>query len=167
MWAAQFIKHNKAKKFITSGGLGTMGFGYGAAIGAQMGCPNDRVIHITGDGSFHMNLNEACTAISQNLPIITVIMNNKVLGMVYQWQTIFYEKRYSNTTPERKTDFVKLAEAFGAEGYRAETPAEFEEAMKKALQADGPVWIDCTISREERVLPMIPANKSVEDMIID
>lgn len=167
MWAAQFVKHNKAKKFITSGGLGTMGFGYGAAIGAQLGCPNDRVIHITGDGSFHMNLNEACTAISQNLPIITIIMNNKVLGMVYQWQTIFYEKRYSNTTPERKTDFVKLAQAFGAEGYRAETPEEFEAAMEKALAADGPVWIDCTISREERVLPMIPANKSVEDMIID
>lgn len=167
MWAAQFIKHNKAKKFITSGGLGTMGFGYGAAIGAQLGCPKDRVIHITGDGSFHMNLNEACTAVSQNLPIITIIMNNKVLGMVYQWQTIFYGKRYSNTTPERKTDFVKLAQAFGAEGYRAETPEEFEAAMEKALQAEGPVWIDCTISREERVLPMIPANKSVEDMIID
>lgn len=167
MWAAQYIKHNKSKKFITSGGLGTMGFGYGAAIGAQMGCPNDRVIHITGDGSFHMNLNEACTAVSQNLPIITVIMNNKVLGMVYQWQTIFYDKRYSNTTPERKTDFVKLAQAFGAEGYRAETPEEFEEAMDKALQADGPVWIDCMISREERVLPMIPASKTVEDMIID
>lgn len=167
MWAAQFVKHNKAKKFITSGGLGTMGFGYGAAIGAKLGCPKDRVLHITGDGSFHMNLNEACTAVSQNLPIITIIMNNKVLGMVYQWQTIFYEKRYSNTTPERKTDFVKLAEAFGAEGYRAETPEEFEAAMEKALKAEGPVWIDCTISREERVLPMIPANKSVEDMIID
>lgn len=167
MWAAQFIRHNKTKKFITSGGLGTMGFGYGAAIGAKMGCPNDRVIHITGDGSFHMNLNEACTAVSQNLPIITIIMNNRVLGMVYQWQTIFYDKRYSNTTPERKTDFVKLAEAFGAEGYRAETPEEFEAAMEKALKADGPVWIDCMISREERVLPMIPANKSVEDMIID
>lgn len=167
MWAAQFVKHNKAKKFITSGGLGTMGFGYGAAIGAKMGCPKDRVIHITGDGSFHMNLNEACTAVSQNLPIITIIMNNKVLGMVYQWQTIFYDKRYSNTTPERQTDFVKLAQAFGAEGYRAETPEEFEAAMEQALKADGPVWIDCTISREERVLPMIPANKSVEDMIID
>ena len=132
-----------------------------------MGCPNDRVIHITGDGSFHMNLNEACTAVSQKLPIITIIMNNRVLGMVYQWQTIFYDKRYSNTTPERKTDFVKLAEAFGAEGYRAETPEEFEAAMEKALKAEGPVWIDCMISREERVLPMIPANKSVEDMIID
>lgn len=167
MWAAQYIKHNKAKKFITSGGLGTMGFGYGAAIGTQLGCPDDRVIHITGDGSFHMNLNEACTAVSQNLPIITVIMNNKVLGMVYQWQTIFYENRYSNTTPERKTDFVNLAEAFGAVGYRAESVEEFKDAMAKALKADGPVWIDCRISREERVLPMIPAGKDVEDMIID
>ena len=167
MWAAQYIKHNKAKKFITSGGLGTMGFGYGAAIGTQLGCPDDRVIHITGDGSFHMNLNEACTAVSQNLPIITVIMNNKVLGMVYQWQTIFYENRYSNTTPERKTDFVKLAEAFGAVGYRAESVEEFKDAMAKALKADGPVWIDCRISRAERVLPMIPAGKDVEDMIID
>lgn len=167
MWAAQYIKHNKAKKFITSGGLGTMGFGYGAAIGTKLGCPEDRVIHITGDGSFHMNLNEACTAVSQNLPIITIIMNNRVLGMVYQWQTIFYENRYSNTTPERKTDFVKLAEAFGAEGYRAETPEEFRDALKKALKAEGPVWIDCLISREERVLPMIPASKTVEDMIID
>ena len=167
MWAAQYIKHNKAKKFITSGGLGTMGFGYGAAIGTKLGCPEDRVIHITGDGSFHMNLNEACTAVSQNLPIITVIMNNRVLGMVYQWQTIFYENRYSNTTPERKTDFVKLAEAFGATGYRAESVEEFKEAMAKALKATGPVWIDCHISREERVLPMIPAGKDVEDMIID
>lgn len=167
MWAAQYIKHNKAKKFITSGGLGTMGFGYGAAIGAKIGCPEDRVIHITGDGSFHMNLNEACTAVSQNLPIITIIMNNKVLGMVYQWQTIFYESRYSNTTPERKTDFVKLIEAFGGQGYRAETPEEFKVAMEKALKAQGPVWIDCMISREERVLPMIPGGKTVEDMIID
>ena len=167
MWSAQFIKHNKAKKFITSGGLGTMGFGYGAAIGAKMGCPQDRVVHITGDGSFHMNLNEACTAVSQNLPIITVIMNNRVLGMVYQWQTIFYENRYSNTTPERKTDFVKLAEGFGVQGYRATTPEEFADAMDKALQATGPVWIECVISREERVLPMIPGGKSVEDMIID
>lgn len=167
MWSAQYLKHNKAKKFITSGGLGTMGFGYGAAIGAKMGCPGDRVVHITGDGSFHMNLNEACTAVSQNLPIITVIMNNQVLGMVYQWQTIFYDGRYSNTTPERKTDYVKLAEGFGAKGFRATTPEEFADAMDKALQETGPVWIECVISREERVLPMIPAGKSAEDMIID
>lgn len=167
IWAAQYVKHEKTRRFITSGGLGTMGFGYGAAIGSQLGNPDKRVIHFTGDGSFHMNLNEACTAVSNNLPIITIIMNNSVLGMVYQWQTIFYGKRFSNTTPERKTDFVKLAEGFGAKGYRATTPEEFEDAMKKALQADGPVWIDCIISREERVLPMIPAGKNVEDMIID
>lgn len=167
MWAAQYVRHEKTKRFITSGGLGTMGFGYGAAIGAQFGNPDKRVIHFTGDGSFHMNLNEACTAVSNNLPIITIIMNNRVLGMVYQWQTLFYGKRYSNTTPERKTDFVKLAEAFGAKGYRAETPEAFADAFAKALKEDGPVWIDCTISREERVLPMIPGGKTVEEMIID
>ena len=165
MWAAQYLNHNKPKKFITSGGLGTMGFGYGAAIGAKMGCPKERVIHITGDGSFHMNLNECCTAVSENLPIITVIFNNKVLGMVYQWQTLFYGKRYASTTPERKTDYVKLAEGFGGKGYKATTPKEFEEAFKKALKAKGPVWIDCEISREEMVLPMIPGGKSVDDMI--
>ena len=111
-----------------------MGFGYGAAIGAKLACPEDRVIHITGDGSFHMNLNEACTAVSQNLPIITVIMNNKVLGMVYQWQTIFYDNRYSNTTPERKTDFVKLGQAFGAEAYRAETPEELMQLIIEYIE---------------------------------
>ena len=166
MWAAQYLKHEKTEDFITSGGLGTMGFGYGAAIGAQIGCPEKRVIHFTGDGSFHMNLNEACTAVSQDLPIITVIMNNRVLGMVYQWQTSFYGKRYAATTPERKTNFPKLVEAFGAKGFSASNPAEFEEVFKKALQEKGPVWIDCAISREERVLPMIPGGGTIEDMII-
>lgn len=166
MWAAQYLKHDKTKDFITSGGLGTMGFGYGAAIGAQIGCPGKRVIHFTGDGSFHMNLNEACTAVSEELPIITVIMNNRVLGMVYQWQTSFYGKRYSSTTPNRKTDFPKLAEAFGAKGYSASTPTEFEDVFKKALQEKGPVWIDCAIATAERVLPMIPGGGTVEDMII-
>ena len=166
MWAAQYIKHQKTEDFITSGGLGTMGFGYGAAIGVQIGCPDKRVIHFTGDGSFHMNLNEACTAVSQELPIITVIMNNRVLGLVYQWQTAFYNKRYASTTPERKTNFPKVAEAFGAKGFSASTPQEFEEVFRKALQEKGPVWIDCAISREERVLPMIPGGGTVEDMII-
>ena len=166
MWAAQYLKHDKTKDFITSGGLGTMGFGYGAAIGAQVGCPEKRVIHFTGDGSFHMNLNEACTAVSEELPIITIIMNNRVLGMVYQWQTSFYGRRYSATMPERKTDFPKLAEAFGAKGYSASTPTEFEDVFKKALKEKGPVWIDCAIAREERVLPMIPGGGTVEDMII-
>ena len=166
MWAAQYLKHDKTKDFITSGGLGTMGFGYGAAIGAQMGCPDKRVIHFTGDGSFHMNLNEACTAVSEELPIITIIMNNRVLGMVYQWQTRFYGRRYSATTPGRKTDFPKLAEAFGAKGYSASTPTEFEDVFKKALKEKGPVWIDCAIATEEQVLPMIPGGGTVEDMII-
>ncbi len=166
IWAAQFLKHKNSHKFITSGGLGTMGFGYGASIGAQVGCPDSRVIHFTSDGSLHMNLNECCTAVSQNLPIITIIMNNRVLGMVYQWQAAFYNKRYSSTTPERKTDFVRVAEGFGAKGFRASTPEEFEEVFRKALKENGPVWIECAISCEERVLPMIPSGGTIEDMII-
>ncbi len=166
MWAAQYLKHTRTRQFITSGGLGTMGFGYGAAIGAQKGCPDSRVIHFTGDGSFHMNMNEACTAVSQNLPIITIIMNNSVLGMVYQWQTAFYHGRYSSTDPHRKTDFPAAAEAFGAKGYRARTLDEFKNAFAEALKSDGPVWIECQLAKDERVLPMIPAGGTLEDMII-
>ena len=166
MWAAQYLKHIHTRSFITSGGLGTMGFGYGAAIGAQVGCPDKRVIHFTGDGSFHMNLNEACTAVSQKLPIITIIMNNQVLGMVYQWQTSFYGKRYSETDPHRKTDFCKVGEGFGVKTFRAETPEEFDKAFAAALKAKGPVWIDCAIGKEEKVLPMIPNGGTSEDMII-
>lgn len=166
MWAAQYLHHEHTSHFLTSGGLGTMGYGYGAAIGAQVGCPDKRVIHFTGDGSFHMNLNECCTAVSEKLPVITIIMNNKVLGMVYQWQTAFYGSRYSSTDPGRATNFPKLAEAFGAKGYSAATPQEFEEVFKKALQEDGPVWIDCAIAKNERVLPMIPSGGTIEDMII-
>lgn len=166
MWTAQYLRHSRTNKFLTSGGLGTMGYGYGAAIGAQVGCPEYRVIHITGDGSFHMNMNEACTAVSENLPIITVIMNNTVLGMVYQWQTAFYGRRYSATTPHRKTDFPKVIEAFGGKGFSAATPQEFEEAFRQALQEEGPVWIECKISPDERVLPMIPGGGTLEDMII-
>lgn len=167
LWAAQYLKHANPVKFLTSGGLGTMGYSYGAAIGASVGCPDKKVIQFVGDGSFHMCLNEACTAVSQNLPIITIIMDNGVLGMVYQWQTLLYGKRYSQTIPQRKTDFVKLAEAFGAKGYRATTLEEFEEAFKQALNEDGPVWIDCMISKDERVLPMIPSGKTVEDIIVN
>ncbi len=167
MWAAQYLPHKRPMKFITSGGLGTMGFGYGAAIGAGIGCPDSTVIHITGDGSFHMNMNEACTVASRELPVITVILNNSVLGMVYQWQTIFYGKRYSNTILDRKTDYVRVAEGFGIDGYRATTPDEFRTAIRKALDSGRPAWIDCVISREERVLPMIPGGKSVDDIIIN
>lgn len=166
MWTAQYLRHSRTNKFLTSGGLGTMGYGYGASIGAQIGCPDYRVIHITGDGSFHMNMNEACTAVSENLPIITVIMNNTVLGMVYQWQTAFYGKRYSATTPHRKTDFTKVIEGFGGKGFSAATPQEFEEVFRQALQEKGPVWIDCALSPDERVLPMIPGGGTLEDMII-
>ena len=167
MWSAQYLKHRKAHKFLTSGGLGTMGFGYGAAIGAKMGFPDTTVVHITGDGSFHMNMNEACTAVSYKLPIITVLMDNQVLGMVYQWQTAFYGGRYSNTCLERKTDFVKVAEGFGCKGYRAETIEELKAALAEAVKSDVPVWIQCVISREEKVLPMIPGGKTVDDMIVE
>lgn len=165
MWAAQYIHHTGARNFLTSGGLGTMGYGYGAAIGAQFAFPEKRVVHITGDGSFHMNLNEACTAVSNNLPIITVIFDNRVLGMVRQWQTCFYGKRYSQTDPERQTDFVKVIEGFGGKGYRASTLAEFKAAYKQAQQDNCPVWIDCTIDKDDRVLPLIPAGKTVDEII--
>lgn len=167
MWAAQYLHHTEPKRFITSGGLGTMGFGYGAAIGAKLANPDKRIVHMTGDGSFHMNLNEACTAVSYGLPIITVIFNNKVLGMVYQWQSQFYGQRYSATVPERKTDFVRLAEAFGAKGYAAATLQEFEECYRKALSETGPVWIDCAIDKDAKVLPMIPGGGTVDDMITE
>ncbi|MBR5320977.1 MAG: biosynthetic-type acetolactate synthase large subunit [Clostridia bacterium] len=167
MWAAQYVHHINPRGFLTSGGLGTMGYGYGAAIGAKAALGDSKkVVHITGDGSFHMNLNEACTAVSYELPVITVIMNNKVLGMVRQWQRCFYGKRFSQTDPHRKTDFVKLAEGFGAKGYYAETIAEFKTAFQEALKANGPVWIECAIDKDERVLPMIPAGKTVNDIMM-
>ena len=167
MWASQYCGRTKARSFLTSGGLGTMGYGYGAAIGAQIGNPDSRVIHITGDGSFHMNLNELCTTVSYELPVITIILNNSVLGMVRQWQTKFYEQRYSCTSLERKTDFVKIAEAFGGRGYRAENIAEFEKALELALQnKNGPTLIDCVIDKDESVYPMIPAGKSIDDVML-
>lgn len=167
MWAAQYVHHIRPRGFLTSGGLGTMGYGYGAAIGAKVALGDKiPVIHITGDGSFHMNLNEACTAVSYNLPVITVIMNNRVLGMVRQWQRCFYGKRFSETDPERKTDFVKLCEGFGGKGYRAENIEEFRNAFKDALKQNGPVWIDCAIDKDERVLPMIPSGKTVNDIML-
>ena len=167
MWSAQYVHHVNPRGFLTSGGLGTMGYGYGAAIGAKVALGDSKkVVHITGDGSFHMNLNEACTAVSYNLPVITVIMNNTVLGMVRQWQRCFYGKRFAATDPHRQTNFVKLAEAFGAKGYHAETIAEFKEAFAEALKANGPVWIECAIDKDERLLPMIPAGKTVNDIMM-
>lgn len=144
-----------------------MGFGYGAAIGAQVGRPDARVIHITSDGSFHMNMNEACTAVSNNLPVITVIFDNQVLGMVYQWQTSFYNKHHFSTVPERRTDYVKVAEGFGALGFKAETRQEFEAVLKEALAAKRPAWIVCPIDRNERVLPMIASGETVRSVILE
>ena len=168
MWAAQYCKQTRPRGFITSGGLGTMGFGYGAAIGAKVALGDEAVVfHITGDASFHMNLNEACTAVSNGLKIITIIMDNKVLGMVRQWQTTFYDHHYMSTEPERRTDYVKVAEGFGARGFRAGTPEEFREVLAQAMAAEGPSWIVCPIDREERVLPMIPSGKTVENTILE
>ena len=167
MWAAQYLHHTKAENFLTSGGLGTMGYGYGAAIGAQIGTGRKPVFHITGDGSFHMNLNEACTAVTYNTPVITVCLNNTVLGMVRQWQTSFYGKRYSSTDPGRKTDYVKVAEGFGAKGYSCKTADEFRAALKEAVEYGGPVWIECLIDKDERVLPMIPGGGTVDDIIYE
>lgn len=167
IWAAQFCKKTHPRGFLTSGGLGTMGYGYGAAIGAQVGCPDSPVFHITSDGSFHMNMNEACTAVSYNLPVITVILDNKVLGMVRQWQTSFYSKHYFATDPQRKTDYVKVAEGFGAKGFTANSREEFAKAMDEALKCGGPVWIVCPIDKDERVLPMIPGGGTVRDVIMD
>ncbi|MGI6261951.1 MAG: biosynthetic-type acetolactate synthase large subunit [Acutalibacteraceae bacterium] len=167
MWAAQYLHHIAPRSFLTSGGLGTMGYGYGAAIGAKTAFPHRPVIHITGDGSFHMNMNEACTAVSYHLPIITVIMNNAVLGMVRQWQDAFYSRRFASSEPERLTDYVKVAEGFGAKGYRCANIAEFRRVFAEAMQKNCPVWIDCAIDREEKVLPMIPAGGSVGDTIMN
>ena len=164
MWAAQYCKFEKPRTFITSGGLGTMGFGMGAAIGACVGTGRKTVL-VTGDGSFHMNLNELCTAVSQNLPLVILLMDNNTLGMVRQWQTLFYGKRYSQTTLNRRTDYVKLAEAFGAKGYVIAGDADVEPILKKAFAEKMPVLVDCKIGIDDKVLPMIPPGKTFDDII--
>lgn len=164
MWTAQYVNFERTRRFASSGGLGTMGYGLGAAIGAQIGS-GDRTVLITGDGSFGMNLNELATAVTYNTPVAIVIMNNGVLGMVRQWQTLFYGKRYSNTVLGRKTDFVKLADAFGLPGERVSSPETFEAAFKRAMKHDGPYLIDALIDMDEFVLPMLPPGGSIEDII--
>lgn len=166
MWTAQRYPFKKPRTFISSGGLGTMGFGMGAAIGANIATGKKSVL-ITGDGSFGMNLNELATAVSNNIPMIIVIMNNGVLGMVRQWQTLFFDKHYSNTTLNRKTDFVKLAEAFGAKGIRVDTPEAFESAFKAAYAENAPFVIDRAVDCNEFVLPMLPPGGSIDDMITE
>ena len=166
MWAAQRYPLKKPRTFLTSGGLGTMGYGLGAAIGAST-ATGKRSILFTGDGSFGMNLNELATAVSQHTPVIVVIMNNGVLGMVRQWQTLFFDKHYSNTTLNRATDFVKVAEAFGAKGARAANAQELESALTEAFSCNGPFVIDCAVDCDEFVLPMLPPGGSIEDIITE
>lgn len=166
MWVSQYYRFSAPRTLVTSGGLGTMGFGMGAAIGACIGNNKKRTVLFTGDGSFHMNLNETATAVSNNLPLIVIIMNNNALGMVRQWQTMFFDKRYSNTTLNRKTDFVKLAEAFGAGGYRINNIGELDGVLDKAFGAAGPVIIDAVIDSDEMVLPMIPPGGTINDIIL-
>lgn len=167
MWVAQFAEIESPRTLLTSGGMGTMGFGMGAAIGAQSAFLNKRVILFTGDGSFHMNLNELVTMKSYNLPVVVIVMNNSVLGMVRQWQKLFYGNRFSQTNPKRATDFVALAKSFGVEGMTINTADEIKPVLKKAFALNAPVVVDCKISPDENVLPMIPPGKTVDDMITE
>jgi acetolactate synthase-1/2/3 large subunit len=165
MWAAQHYLSKYPRRFISSGGLGTMGFGFPAAIGAQVACPGSLVVDIAGDGSFQMTVQELATAVQCNLPVKVCILNNQYLGMVRQWQELFWNKHYSNTCIECQPDFVKLAEAYGAEGYRATDPKELGEVLRVALASDRPAVIDIRVRREANVFPMIPAGGSVHDMM--
>lgn len=165
MWAAQNVNFKKPRRFISSGGLGTMGFGLGAAIGAAVGT-SERSVLVTGDGSFGMCLNELTTAVTYNVPVVILLMNNGVLGMVRQWQTLFFNKHYSNTILDRKTDFVALARAFGADGEAVDTVAALDKAFEHAFSCDGPYVIDCRIDKDEFVLPMLPPGGSMDDIIM-
>ncbi len=167
MWVAQYSKFENSRTLLTSGGMGTMGYGMGAAIGAQTAFPDKRVILITGDGSFHMNLNELVTMKSYNLPVVVVVMNNTVLGMVRQWQKLFYGSRFSQTDPHRATDFVKLAQAFGIDGLRITKNDEIKSVLRQAFDMKKPVVVDCAISPDDNVLPMIPPGKTINELITE
>lgn len=163
MWAAQYYKYERPRQFLTSGGLGTMGYGLGAAIGAKCGCPDKVVVNIAGDGCFRMNMNEIATATRSEIPVIEVVVNNHVLGMVRQWQNLFYGERYSSTTLYDKVDFVKLAEAMGAKAKRVETIEEFEAAFKEAVASNEPYLLDCIIDSDDKVWPMVAPGGSISD----
>ena len=163
MWAAQYYRYSRPRTFLTSGGLGTMGYGLGASLGAKMGCPEKTVVNIAGDGCFRMNMNEIATAARYQIPVIEVVINNHVLGMVRQWQNLFYGQRYSATVLNDGVDFAKLAEAMGAVGIRVTTQEEFQEAFAKALQSDGPVLIDCQIDCDDKVWPMVAPGAAISE----
>lgn len=168
LWAAQFYKYNTPRQFISSGGLGTMGFGLGACIGAQIGRPEKKVINIAGDGSFRMNCIEIATAVEYKLPIIIALLNNQVLGMVRQWQDLFYDKRFSATTIDRETNFVALAEAYGAIGINVFKTEEVEDALAKALSSkDKPVLINFVIDKDEKVFPIVPPGAAISELIVE
>ena len=164
MWAAQYFKFKEPRTFLTSGGLGTMGYGLGAAIGAKMGCPDKTVVNIAGDGCFRMNMNEIATAVRCGKPLVQIILNNHVLGMVRQWQTLFYEQRYSQTILNDGVDFVKVSEAMGAKAIRVTKMEEVEPALKMALSSEGPVVLDCWIDQDLSVYPMVPAGASLDEV---
>ena len=163
MWAAQYYKYSKPHTLLTSGGLGTMGYGLGASIGAKIGCPDKTVINTAGDGCFRMNMNEIATAARYNIPIVQVVINNHVLGMVRQWQNLFYGQRYAQTVLQDAVDFVKLAEAMGAVGIRVEKKEEFTPALQKAIAMGRPVVIDCIIDQDDKVFPMVPAGHAIDE----
>ena len=167
MWAAQFFKFQRPRQLLTSGGLGTMGYGLGAAIGAKVARPDKTVVNMAGDGCFRMNMNEIATATRYNIPIIEIIFNNHVLGMVRQWQDIFYGKRYSNTILEDKVDFVKVAESMGAKGYRVTTQEEFNVAFLEAVNLGRPVVLDCIIDPNDKVFPMVAPGAAISDIITE
>jgi acetolactate synthase-1/2/3 large subunit len=166
MWTAQFFGFTRPRTLLTSGGLGTMGYGLPAAMGAQAAFPHRQVIAVCGDGGFQMNLQEMATLVQNQLPVKICIMNNNYLGMVRQWQELFFDKRYSHTVMDLPIDFVMLAKAFGAVGFHVTKPGEVEETIKQAFKTPGPVIMEFKIAREEKVLPMVPAGASLNQMVL-
>ncbi|GMQ62802.1 biosynthetic-type acetolactate synthase large subunit [Vallitalea maricola] len=167
MWAGQYYKFKEPRKFLTSGGLGTMGYGFGACLGAKVGNPDKIVVNIAGDGSFRMNFNELLTAVRHNIKIIVLVINNGVLGMVRQWQTLFYDERYSFTTLNQDLDYVKLAESMGAVGFNITNKDQVEDVFKKAIEETKPVIINCVIDKDDKVFPMVAPGKPIEDVIVE
>ncbi|MCT4687205.1 biosynthetic-type acetolactate synthase large subunit [Vallitalea sp.] len=167
MWAGQYYKFKEPRKFLTSGGLGTMGYGFGACLGAKVGNPDKIVVNIAGDGSFRMNFNELLTAVRHNIKIIVLVINNGVLGMVRQWQTLFYDERYSFTTLNQDLDYVKLAESMGAVGFNITSKDQVEDVFRKAIEETKPVIINCVIDKDDKVFPMVAPGKPIEDVIVE
>ncbi len=164
MWASQYYRYSEPRTFLSSGGLGTMGYGLGACIGAKVGRPDKICVNIAGDGCFRMNMNELATASRYHIPIIQIIINNHVLGMVRQWQTLFYEKRYSQTVLNDSVDFVKVAEGLGCKAIRITKKEEVAQALEEALNAKGPVVLDCIIAEDDKVFPMVSPGSSISEV---